>query len=105
MTLRLNWEKREDCRTVFFDGGFQLCVLNKDNAWRPTSRWRVWWGKDEPQIRGLTDRWFRSPRAAQYAAERVFVPMLTIGPKLFKVKTSVSGNGALMDEMRTEGEK
>lgn len=98
MTIRLNWEVRKGYLTVFFDGGFQLSVLQRDNAWRPTKRWRVWYGTDEPPIRGLTDRWFRSARAAQYAAERVFVPMLTIAPKLLRVEASITGSGAWLHE-------
>lgn len=109
--MKLDWQKNKgevtelkDHRAVYFPGGFQLYVINHDYLWNSTKQWRVWWGgasngnhayRPSPPIKGLTDKWFKTRREAMEAAERIFVPMIEIAPKLFSVKTAVSAEAVI----------
>lgn len=78
-----NYKSSNGSLGVYFPGGFQLFVQCEDGSWKPTKRWRVWWGKGESvPVRGLQGKWFRTRGEAQRAAEAVFVPLALFAPSL-----------------------
>lgn len=89
--LKLDWtdyKSIEGSRSVWFSGdgrGFVLYVVCHDHHFKATKKWRVHW-YDLPPIKGLSDKRFRSRLDAQRAAERVFVPMLQIAPRMVHVE-------------------
>lgn len=96
--MKLNWRPATDKDEVYvyFPGGFQLYVICRDERlWKKTDKWRVWYGNNYPQIRGLTDVWFSTRVQAQVAAERIFVPMITIAPLLCRAEVRIGAESAL----------
>jgi hypothetical protein len=116
--LKLRWCEGKtpgDTRVVYFPGGFQLYVIRKDDDWRDTKQWRVWWGEYHrlpqkivwrkvsrpqrarpiPEIQGLTDVWFKTRGDAQRAAENIFFPITEIAHLLLSSTTAFSIEGAL----------
>ena len=99
-SMKLRWNKSSEGNLcVFFPGGFQLYVICENKAWKKTNRWRVWWGDNEPQIKGLSDVWFKTVKEAQRAAEVIFVPMVEISKSLVKVTVVVSARDVLLNSI------
>jgi hypothetical protein len=86
--------------SVYFPGGFQLSVHRHNDNWALTKRWRVWWYRGEhsavpfklpetKEMKHLFARWFPTRRAAQRAAEDLFVPMALLAPMLVAIPKSL----------------
>jgi hypothetical protein len=97
--MKLNWSDYKSDNgslAVHFPGGFQLSVHRNNDDWKLTKRWRVWWWRGEhsavphkvaetKEMKRLYAAWFPSRRAAQKAAEDVFVPMALFAPWLVAI--------------------
>ena len=73
-----------------------MFVTCRNEKGEHVDKWRVWWGENQPPIKGLTDLWFDSRYKAQCAAENVFVPMVAIAPLLVKADVKVSADRVLL---------
>ena len=97
--MRLIWsDYKSDSGSlvVYFPGGFQLSVHRHNDDWKLTKQWRVWWNRgkrsavpfevpETPEMKRLYTRWFPARRAAQKAAEDIFVPMALLASSLVEI--------------------